>query len=573
MQAQDLALDRADRDPRVGGQPADAARPGAGGDDDLLGRDALAAGEPHAGARDRRSIVDRGAPRRRRGARPRRACTRCGERRRQPPRVDRVVVGDLERRAAAPARAPARAGAPRSGAARLTASPRLLAHRELALERLRLVAVAGDQQRPALEVAGVDARRVRELVRRTRGTPRRSPARAASSGRSPGSASVTGASIPAATREVPRPGSSRSSTTTRSPRCAARHATARPITPPPTTATSNDLLGLRKQRPSAGITRVRFRRSADPCPPSQPALRAPVHCNASATLLARLEAGARPSPASREAPPVPGLRRRAGRVPRGRAARRRRHRAAADEGRGRRARARRRRAGSRRLCAEHGALFILNDRPDLVARPAPTASTSGQDDMPVARARERSSARTGSSASRRTPRRRSTRAAGRRLHRRRAGARDADQAGTAGGRARAGALRRRARAGARSSRSAASMPATSRRSRAAGRERVAVVRALTEPAIPSAPRASCAPRSRPGGARWVNVAASAAGARSRASPRASAARQRPPSAHAAQPRPSRAAAEQRNAAVRAALTPLAPGERPWPIMVGACSRR
>ncbi len=34
-----------------------------------------------------------------------------------------------------------------------------------------------------------------------------------------------------------------------------------------------------------------------------------------------------------------------------------------------------------------------------------------------------------------------------------------------------------------------------------------------------------------------------------------------------EPRPSRS--EQRNAAVRASLTPLAPGERPWPVTVGA----
>jgi thiamine-phosphate pyrophosphorylase len=39
-------------------------------------------------------------------------------------------------------------------------------------------------------------------------------------------------------------------------------------------------------------------------------------------------------------------------------------------------------------CAEHGALFILNDRPDLVARAGADGVHVGQDDVPVARARE-----------------------------------------------------------------------------------------------------------------------------------------------------------------------------------------
>jgi thiamine-phosphate pyrophosphorylase len=40
-----------------------------------------------------------------------------------------------------------------------------------------------------------------------------------------------------------------------------------------------------------------------------------------------------------------------------------------------------------RLCAAHGALFILNDRPDLVADAAADGVHVGQDDVPVARAR------------------------------------------------------------------------------------------------------------------------------------------------------------------------------------------
>ncbi len=42
----------------------------------------------------------------------------------------------------------------------------------------------------------------------------------------------------------------------------------------------------------------------------------------------------------------------------------------------------------RRLCAEHGALFILNDRPELVDATGADGVHLGQDDMPVALARE-----------------------------------------------------------------------------------------------------------------------------------------------------------------------------------------
>src|SRR5688572_5597452 len=41
----------------------------------------------------------------------------------------------------------------------------------------------------------------------------------------------------------------------------------------------------------------------------------------------------------------------------------------------------------RRLCDEHGALFWLNDRPDLVAATGADGVHVGQDDMPVAAAR------------------------------------------------------------------------------------------------------------------------------------------------------------------------------------------
>ena len=41
-----------------------------------------------------------------------------------------------------------------------------------------------------------------------------------------------------------------------------------------------------------------------------------------------------------------------------------------------------------RICADHGALLIINDRPDLVVSAGADGVHVGQDDMPVARARE-----------------------------------------------------------------------------------------------------------------------------------------------------------------------------------------
>src|SRR5437867_1381345 len=96
--------------------------------------------------------------------------------------------------------------------------------------------------------------------------PVRSPSSAAKSGHiaadsrfrrssssSPKSASVTGASMPAATDEAPAPGRSRSTTATRRPLRAAPQAVARPGTPAPTTTTSCALsvsnLSLRRHYP------------------------------------------------------------------------------------------------------------------------------------------------------------------------------------------------------------------------------------------------------------------------------------------------------------------------------------
>src|SRR4051794_5489444 len=86
---------------------------------------------------------------------------------------------------------------------------------------------------------------------------------------SPKSASVTGASIPAATDDAPQPGSPRSRTTTRNPLWAARHADARPAMPAPTTATSkvrSVCLSLRRHYPDQVLA------VGGPQPPSQPGL-------------------------------------------------------------------------------------------------------------------------------------------------------------------------------------------------------------------------------------------------------------------------------------------------------------
>ncbi len=74
---------------------------------------------------------------------------------------------------------------------------------------------------------------------------------------------MTGASIPAAAQEAPLPGDG-STTVTAIPAWAARQATARPITPPPTTTTSPAtwLAMVLAAPPFAGMTRCRFQRSA-----------------------------------------------------------------------------------------------------------------------------------------------------------------------------------------------------------------------------------------------------------------------------------------------------------------------
>ena len=75
-------------------------------------------------------------------------------------------------------------------------------------------------------------------------------------------------------------------------------------------------------------------------------------------------------------------------VLRRRAARRGGHGAAARQGRRRRRDLLRGGRGFRALCDEHGALFWLNDRPDLARRGGADGVHVGQDDEPVAEVRE-----------------------------------------------------------------------------------------------------------------------------------------------------------------------------------------
>ena len=100
---------------------------------------------------------------------------------------------------------------------------------------------------------------------------------------SPNSASVTGASIPAATPDAPAPGSPRSTTSTDRPDCAMRQAQDNPMIPPPTTTVSYPRArGDSLTHVPSAVSRAdrclrrhypdQVRRSAATQPPSQPGL-------------------------------------------------------------------------------------------------------------------------------------------------------------------------------------------------------------------------------------------------------------------------------------------------------------
>ena len=245
---------------RTGSRRRAAPLHGAGGDDDLPAR-------TRAGAR-RTPVDPAAASRSRGGARRRRARTpsaqrgdeaRAGRRRRRPGR---------RARAGRSARARARRGAPGSGAAarprgRARAGTRAGARAPRPRRgrgRRRACPCGAARSRPSLASS---AQKRGEAARRARRP-------SASSASSPNSASVTGASMPAATRHAPA--SPASSTSVRRPRWRGA-----PRDGEADDAAADDgdvvVLGLRWHchvPPYAGISRIRFDRSAAPCRPLSP---------------------------------------------------------------------------------------------------------------------------------------------------------------------------------------------------------------------------------------------------------------------------------------------------------------
>ena len=139
--------------------------------------------------------------------------------------------------------------------------------------------------------------------------------------------------------------------------------------------------------PCAGITRFRFRRSADSrTRPLSPVGRAPV-----VAILARRSCQTARVDVRRQRlqtrAPVPGLRRAARRVPRRGAARRRRHRPAADEGRRATRRSSPPRGGSRPPASATARCSSSTTVPTWSHAAGADGVHVGQDDMPVAEAR------------------------------------------------------------------------------------------------------------------------------------------------------------------------------------------
>ena len=269
-QAQDLALHRAHGRGAVG----ELARSSAGGHDDL------------AAATRRRRGVDTVAgsapsPRAPRDSSPPARAQRGGQRVGHGARVHLGLVRreDGARHARRQARARAGALARRRATRRRARATRW--KRVQAAQLLGVVAVGGDDERAA---ARGSRRRVPERSASSAANAGQRPADSrlsASSASSPNSASVTGASMPAATPEAPAPGSSRSSTQDAQPALRRRQAEASPITPAPTTTTSYSLVARRVHRSvascggrRAGSLRRHYpdqvQRSAATQPPSQP---------------------------------------------------------------------------------------------------------------------------------------------------------------------------------------------------------------------------------------------------------------------------------------------------------------
>ena len=143
-----------------------------------------------------------------------------------------------------------------------------------------------------------------------------------------------------------------------------------------------------------------------------------------------------------------------------------------------------------------GALFILNDRPDLVEACGADGVHVGQDDATPAasRAAVGRDRIVGRSTHAPEQARGRGRRPGRRLPRRRPGARDADQARPPGGRAATTSRTRRARSPSRGSRSAASTRATCTRSSSAAPRGSSSCARSPRPTILRPRRARCAVR-------------------------------------------------------------------------------
>ena len=433
---------------------------------------------------------------------------------------------------------------------------------------------------------------------------RRSPARArpqrASSPAARGSPKVsspTGASIPAATSR--RPGRRLGALQHRHPRAAPRRAPGAGEADHAATDEHRVETALLGQTvASAGITRIRFRRSVASVPPSQPS-RAPVRVEVTPLPAANGGAtsrqghnremsfappeGERTAAARAAAHRAPLLRlRRAARRRRSRSAaargarRRRRHRPAAREGARDERRSNARPSPSAASATPISALFIVNDDPDLARACDADGVHVGQDDTSAEEARELlgPDAIIGLSTHSEEQIAAAAERAGR-LHQRRPGLGDADQAGASGGRPRAGRARggargapvlrdRRDRRPQRRPRSSPPAPAGCAWCGRSATPPTPAPRPRRCGAPSSRRRAECSPRraARPAGAlerrraRWLRSARSASergGRRDRASGWTR----------------GYAKAEERNQAAREALVPLAEGERPTVVTVGA----
>ena len=153
------------------------------------------------------------------------------------PRVDRRLAGRVDARGAG--RREARLQLPAAARAQpLDAEVERLHQLEAAAQLLGLVAIEGDVERAAGLVADLQLAVRGELGGERGPGAGRGQRRGASAPPRPSSPRPPGRACPRPRARLRRPGSSRSSTRTRTPRRAARHAQARPITPPPTTIAS-----------------------------------------------------------------------------------------------------------------------------------------------------------------------------------------------------------------------------------------------------------------------------------------------------------------------------------------------